>query len=340
MMEYEALEYEDRLLIHTALAETTARHITANENLFAARPFSPAANPSQLLETTHLYPVPATFDDVGDELGIRTLARVAAGNLDEAIRQELRRQKAFISLAEHNRREGKHLFNLTTHQKMIDVADYDAVWTEFTEHDHWQDDSGIGISRGVTTIEAFGMAASEVAQKIGHVFLSFPRTGTIMRLAETFKERQAERLRENPQARIIDIDALIETNNRNMRGEIREWLGISPSSRIHRLGRHATGRYFNWAIEGATTQVEYGDDHRPERIQLGKVAKGVVDVLKHGYSVPIVLWDQDEPIVELGEVTEVKSMADVTKIQEWQRATLARRLNLPDEAVTIEQEAA
>jgi hypothetical protein len=325
------------LLIHNALAETTARHIVANEGLFAARPFSPAANPSQLLETTHLYPVPATFEDVGDELGIRSLARVASGNLDQAVRTELGRQRSFISLAEHNRREGKHLFNLTTHQKMIDVAIYDEVWAEATEHEHWQEDSGIGISRGVTTIEAFGMAASEVAQKIGHVFMSFPRTRTIMNLVKEFKERQVERLKQDPDAHYIDIEQLIGTSNRDMRGEIREWLGVNPSSRIHRLGRHAAGRYFNWAIEGATTLVEYGDNHRPNRIQLGKVAKGVVDVLKHGYSLPIVLWDQDDPIVEHGEATEVKNMADVAKIQEWQRATLALRLNLPDEAVTVEE---
>lgn len=337
--DYNRLRYDDRELIHNALASTTVKHIANSNGLFAPRAFEPAANESQMLEITHLPPAPAKFD--GD-FGINQLADIANGRLHQATQEELKRQRAFVSAAELRRREGHHQFHLTTHQTLPDVAIYAASWAEATSinHDNWQDDNGLGISRGITTVEAFGMTAAEVVKKIGHVFMSFPRTHTIEELVEEFKMLQLKRLEENSDADEVDIDSLISTNNRDMRGEIRAWLGIDATRRVQRIGRHAIGRYFNWAIEGATTRVRLGDNHKPEAIQLGKVSKGITDVLKHGYSQPIVLWDQDDPIVELGELTIVRTKDDVDRVQEWQRSTLAKRLGLPDDAVTIEALAA
>jgi len=331
---YTELTYDDRLSIHEALAETTVKHIESSGGLFSPMLFDAAASPSQLLETTHLYPAPAKFDG---PLGINQLSDIAAKNMHHAIVDELKRQRPLVSMSELHRKEGRHQFHLTTHQKMIDVAEFAVSWAEATQHDNWQENNGIGISRGVTTIEAFGMAASEVAQKAGHVFMSFPRTRTIMNLTETFKANQKLRQQLDPDAKQIDLESLIETNNKNMRTNIREWLGVDPSSRVHRLGRHATGKYFNWAISGATDLVQLGDDHRPESIRLGKVSRGVTDVLKHGLALPIVLWDRDDPIVEIGEVTVVKNQSDIDKVQEWQRSTLAYRLGLSNESVTVEK---
>ena len=45
--DYSSLTYDDRVLIHNALAATTVRHILANEGLFRPIDFDTAANPSQ-----------------------------------------------------------------------------------------------------------------------------------------------------------------------------------------------------------------------------------------------------------------------------------------------------
>ena len=324
--DYDSLSYQNRSDIHSALAETTIKHISGSDGLFAAIPFDVAANPSQRIEVTHLTPAPTTFEEID------ILSSVASARLYPAIKEALSKQKAFVSMAEQRRREGKHLFNVTTHQQMIDIALYDAAWATATEHDKWERDSGLIISRGVTTVQAFGMAASEVTQKIGHTFLSFPRTRTIMDLTEKFKQEQLTRGSSNA----VDIDHLINSNNHRMRGEIKEWLEISPQSIARRLGRHAMGRYLNVAYTGSTDKVILGDDHKPESIILGKVSSGIADILKHGLVVPIVLWDRDDPIVEIGEATEVTDKKGLDKIQEWQRKTLAQKLGLRDEAVTVE----
>lgn len=328
--DYDSLSYQNRSDIHSALAETTIKHITGSDGLFAAIPFDVAANPSQRIEVTHLSPAPTTFEEID------ILSSVASARLYPAIKEALAKQRAFTSMAEQRRKEGKHLFNVTTHQQMIDIALYDAAWAAATEHDKWERDSGLIISRGVTTVQAFGMAASEVTQKIGHTFLSFPRTRTIMDLTEKFKEEQRARTPGHTESGAVDIDQLINSNNHRMRSDIKEWLEVNPQSIAKRLGRHAMGRYLNVAYTGSTDKVVFGDDHKPESIRLGKVSSGISDILRHGLVVPIVLWDRDDPIVEIGEATEVSDKKGLDKIQEWQRKTLAAKLGLRDEAVTIE----
>jgi len=328
--DYESLNYQDRKDIHDALAETTLKHISSSDGLFTAVPFDVAANPSQRIESTHLSPAPTTFEEID------LLASVASPRLYPAIKEALEKQKAFTSVAEQRRKEGKHLFSLTTHQQMVDIALYDAAWVGATQHDKWERDNGLIISRGVTTVQAFGIAASEVTQKLGNVFLSFPRTKTIMELTDSFKKTQAEKKAQHLAAPTIDIDELIKANNHKMRSEIKEWLEVSPHQLARRMGRHALGRYLHVAFTGSTDKVTYGDNHEPERIVMGKVSNGTADIIKHGLVVPIVLWDRDDPIVEIGEVLEVTDRTGLQKVQEWQRSTLAKKLGLPDTAVVTE----
>jgi len=329
--DYESLNYQDRKDIHDALAETTLKHISGSDGLFTPVPFDVAANPSQRVEHTRLSPAPTTFEEID------ILSSVASPRLYPAIKEALDKQKSFVSIAEQRRKEGKHLFSLTTHQQMVDIALYDAAWVGATKHDKWEKDNGLIISRGVTTVQAFGMAASEVTQKLGNVFLSFPRTKTIMNLSDSFKKTQEEKRAQNLASPTIDIDQLITTNNHRMRNEIKEWLEVSPHQLARRLGRHALGRYLHVAFTGSTDKVTYSDNHAPERIIMGKVANGTADIVKHGLVVPIVLWDQDDPIVEIGAVMEVSDRRGLEKVQEWQRSTLAKKLGIPDSAVTVEQ---
>jgi hypothetical protein len=51
---------------------------------------------------------------------------------------------------------------------------------------------------------------------------------------------------------------------------------------------------------------------------------------------PATIWDDsNRQVLELGELTEVKTVGDIQRVQEWQRQTLATALELPDDTVTI-----
>ena len=134
--DYESLNYQDRKDIHDALAETTLKHISGSDGLFTAVPFDVAANPSQRVEHTRLSPAPTTFEEID------ILSSVASPRLYPAIKEALDKQKSFVSIAEQRRKEGKHLFSLTTHQQMVDIALYDAAWVGATKHDKWEKDNG------------------------------------------------------------------------------------------------------------------------------------------------------------------------------------------------------
>jgi hypothetical protein len=298
--------------IHDALAETTLKHIMRSEGLFSAMPFDPAASPSQMLEAVHLPPAPASFDDTEGVLGIRTLASVAGPNLYPLVQDTLREQRAFMSAARLMLDQHTNIFPVTNHGNIADVAIWSAGWAEALEAEQWQDQNGLVISRGVTTINAFDMAASEVVQKIGHVFMSFPRTETIARLG-------------------FD-DSLVDTNNRAMRSEVSTWL---QEALVHKFRRNALGKILHIAWSGKTDVVEYGDDQQPERIVMGPVSKGTLDIVKRGFVLPVTIWDGDEPILELGELTKVETAEDIARVQAWQCSTLAKRLSLPREAVSV-----
>ncbi len=306
--DYEKLSYEDRRSIHDALAETTLKHISASDGLFSSLDFDPAAHPSQILETTHLAPVPVAEGEPA------SLAATARHDLFHHTRDVLARQAGFTSAArvllDHH---GVNIFPVTNHGTIEDIAIWSAAWLEHLDQDTWQDQNGLVISRGVTTIGAFGMAASEVVEKGGHVFMSFPRTETIERLG---------------------FDAsLIDTNNRTMRREVHAWLG---EDLLHKVLRHKLGKTLNIAWSGKTDAVQYGDDHKPDRVSMGKVGNGTLDIVKRGLVLPIVMWDGGEPFVEIGELTKVETAKDARKVQEWQRGTLAKALGLSIDAVEVE----
>lgn len=331
--DYEQLRYEDRTQIHNALAETTVKHITASEGLFRPMPFDPAASPSQLLETVHLPPVPTTFDEVNG------IATVAGPNFYPFICDRLQKQRAFFSAARLLMSKGENITAVTPHGTIADVGYWQAGWVNEIEQEDWQERNGLIISRGVTTIEAFGMAASEVVQKAGHVFLSFPRTKTVTDLAQRFNDSHSSSAHSRP---AININRLIDTNNHRMRDEVQHFLGtdiiglMTKGERARLIGKRLLGKTLHMAWSGKTDRVEMGDNHRPSKIELGKIARGTIDVIKHGLVLPVVLWDSDDPILEIGELTKVRSENDAIKVQQWQRTTLAHKLGLPEDAVTLE----
>lgn len=316
--DYTTLTFAERQDIHNALSETTLKHIVSSGGLFEAMPFDPAASPSQVLETVDLAPVPATFEDTDEGLkqgvfGIHTMATVAGPNLYPLVQETFRKQRALMSAVRLLMHKHTHIFPVTNHANIADVAIWSAGWAEALDQGHWQDQNGLVISRGVTTIKAFNMAASEVVQKIGHVFMSFPRTETIERLG--FDE------------------SLINTNNRRMRAEVNDWLG---KVLVHKVSRNRLGRSLHMAWSGKTDTVSYGDNQKPEAIRMGKVSTGTLDIIKRGLVLPVAIWDGDEPVLEIGELTKVKKMADVHKLQQWQARTLADTLGLDEAAVTFE----
>jgi hypothetical protein len=297
---FEDMTFGDREYIHRALAETTIKHIDRNNGLFSALTFDPAANPSQMLETVHLEPAPSTVAEADG------LATFASPDFYPFIRERMAAQKPFMSAIRALLKDGTHIFPVTTHGRIIDVALWDVASITQLGMEDYQRRNGLIISRGVTTIGAFGMAASEVVQKAGNVFLSFPRTKTIDG---------------------IDIDqGLIRANNRRMRREIHSWLG---------LGMKKDGKMLHIAWSGKTDDIALDDAGRPEKVVLGKVFEGTVDIVKRGLVLPIVMHDGVDPVFEIGELTPVKNTHDIERVQEWQRSTLAHALNLPAEAVQV-----
>lgn len=311
--DYNSLTYENRQNVHDALAETTMKHIAQAPGLFTPLGFDPAASPSQMLETVHLRPAPASFEDTKDVFGIRTIATVAAPNLYPLVQETFSRQRAFISAARVILDNHTHIFPVTNHGNIADVAIWSAGWAEALEGDHWQDQNGLIISRGVTTIEAFDMAASEVVQKIGHVFMSFPRTETIDKL---------------------NMDkSLVDTNNFQMRAEVARWL---REARRHRILNTVIGKSLHSAWSGKTDSVSYGDDHRLKSITMGAVSAGTIDIVKNGLVLPVAIWDGENPVLEIGELTKVENRSDVKRVQQWQSDTLASALGLRRDAVTVQ----
>lgn len=305
--DYSTLTIQQRTDIHNALASTTVKHIDMSGELFKPMKFDLARSPSQELETVHLEPALTTKDETA------TLAHIAAPTFSPYIKEELSKQRAFMSAARILLNNGENIIPVTNHGFIADVALFSEAWAQQLEDEHWQDQNGLVISRGVTTIQAFDMAASEVVRKIGHVFMSFPRTRTISALG-------------------FD-DKLVDTNNERMRAEASKWLG---ERLIHRIGKHDIGKSLHIAWSGKTDEAIYGDNHQPERIKMAKITKGTIDLIKKAYILPVVLWDGDEQIMELGELTRVKTIDDTMRVQKWQANTLAARLNLPEQNVTVE----
>lgn len=304
--DYNTLTLEDRGNIHHALAETTVKHIDASGGFFKPMEFDLAASPSQRLEVVHLEPALTTKDEVA------LFAKLAAPEFSSFIKDELDKQHAFMGAARLLLSEGYNIYPVTNHGFISDVALWSEAWAQQLEDEHWQEQNGLVISRGVTTIQAFDMAASEVVQKIGHVFMSFPRTQTITNLG--FDEK------------------LVDTNNSRMRAETGKWLG---ERLIHRIRHKDIGKSLHVAWSGKTDQVTYDDSHKPDSVNMSPVTPGTAKLLKRGFVLPVVLWDGDEKVLELGELTEVKNVKDALKVQYWQAETLAKALNVSEDNVTV-----
>jgi hypothetical protein len=306
------LSYPEREAIHNALAATTVKHITKGDGLFSPMSFDPARGSSLMLETVHLQPTLSTIQEVRD------LANIAGPKVAYASREVLRCQPAFVGAVRRKLNEDREniIFATAPHVNIADVAVWQSAWVEAIGGEDWQDRNGLAISRGITTIEVFGMPASEVITKEGHGFLSFPRTSTIGGL---------------------EIDKnLIDTNNRRMRDEVKDWMGVGLT---HLLRPARPGKSFHTSWEGKTMDVRYGDNGKPESLKFGRISDGTIDLVKNGVLVPVTIWESDdEAMVVIGDMTEVKNRRDVYRVQNWQRETLAHILGISTSKISIEGE--
>lgn len=295
--------------VHDELAASTVKHIAANGDLFEPLPFDPRTYKSQQLEVVQLPPSPTNRDE------IESLANMAAQPLFAAIKSALKKQTEPRDNALAALRQGEHVFPVTTHSTLVDVAIWSAAWSDFLEGadpDHWQEHNGLVISRGITTIGVFDMSASEILQKGGHVFMSFPRTETISNL-------------ELP-------ESIIASNNSRMRQRVHGWIGQRAVSRT------LLGRNLNMAWSGKTDVIDYDDDHTPEQITLGGVNKRTIDIVRRGWVLPVALWADDErQEVVLGDLTKVETVLAAQRVQRWQGDALAAILGMPADAVQIEK---
>lgn len=323
---YETLTEEDRRIIHDDLTATAIRHITAAPGLFEPMPFNPQVSESQRLEKVHLDPTETSFDEID------TLGRIAGGAFYDFVQAKTGKLTSFFDVMRSEMEDGENIFPVTPHGNIADIAFWQTGWVKNIGQDDWQERNADAISRGVTAIKALDMAASEVVQKLGHVFLSFPRTPTTEQLAKRMKKEAA--IGNRP---VVDIDSLIDTNNVRMVREARAWLDTDTA---HEIGRKAVSKTFHLAWSGKTDKVRWGDNHKPESIELGEVSKGTIKLVKNGLVLPIAIWYGEEPVLEVGELTKVSNAEDVIRVQKWQAKTLAEQLNLPESVVTLETLAA
>ncbi len=321
--DYESLTYESRAMIHDALSETTMKHIDASNGLFSPLGFDISKHPSQKLETVHLEPAPTTAEEV------EFLASAAAPKLYPFIVDEVNQSSTPISAMRDYLQAGESVHILVSpHTKMDDLPELAVGIGTKMDEDHWQDQNGEIISRGVSTIGIFAdkpelaMAASEIIQKAGHVFMSFPRTESIGRVSQSLADKGID----------IDVGQLISTNNNRMKDEINQWKGRRL---FHKIGRQALGKSLMIAVEGATPKIEYSYG-KIDSIKLNVVARGTLDLVKGDYVLPVVLWsDTENPILRFGPIQRITTMEALENIHHWQATTLARDLGLASSKVHI-----
>ena len=317
--DHETLTYEARLEIHDALAETTLKHINGNRDLFSPLEFNPAAYVSQRLEEVHLPPAPVGENEADG------LARIAApelypfmvDELDQSEGEVLRSMRLYLENGEN-----VHVV-IAPHLQIDDLPEFSVALGRHMGPKHWQKQNGEIISRGVTTIGAFGMAASEVVEKAGHVFLSFPRTDSIEKVKQTLKQKGID----------LDIDLLIETNNRRMRKEIMAW---KKKHIIREIGQKALGKSLQLAWEGSTPHITY-ENGDITSITVNGIHRGTYRLIKGDRVLPVVLWsDPENPRLKLGPISRIHDERSVADIHKWQCHTLARELGLPANQVRIQ----
>lgn len=305
---------DDREYIHDEMAVTTLKHITASDGLFEPLPYAPHVYPSQQLETVRLQPTPTCRGD------IEFLAAMAGPLLFPAIQEALAQQTDIRDHALKLLRQGEHVFPVTNHAQLADIAIWSGAWSAYLEEaepTHWQDHNGLVIARGVTTIGVHDprtekpAAASELIREGGHVFMSFPRTQTTDSLD-------------------LPVD-IVSENNGHMRWQVHRWLDqrSEPSSAL-------AGRNLNMAWSGRTDTIDYGGNHQPKHFTLGSVNSRTVSILSRGWVLPIVLWADDErQQAVLGDITRVEPVQVANRVQRWQGDTLASILGIKPDAVAI-----
>lgn len=325
------LSYEQQRSIHNALAESTIGHIGKNQGLFEKLEFDSVANPSQDLRNVFLPSVTTSPEEVDD------LAKLASPRLYPFLKEEFLVQGALMSILRKKRSENTakgHVFPVNTHQLMPDIALVE-VATSIVEHElfdtPWHDivnSNGLIISRGVTTLQAFGLAASEVVQKVSSVFLSFPRTETMRKIINETK------LPGN-----ISFDDIVDYNNNRMKSELMTWLPAGYANLTEIMTIHPEARKRTFVAWSGTTDNVIGEDpYNPEQISIEQANYGILEPLKHGVILPMVTWDRGpdrDPILITGEIRNVRNKTDVDEVQEWQRLRLAKALGLDDDKVTI-----
>ncbi len=328
------LSYEQQRGIHNSLATTTLKHVASNGSLFGELDFDPVANPSQDLRNVHLPAVPTTPKEADD------LATIANPRLYPYMRDVLKTQGLMIGELRKMRDEAgsrDHVGIVSTHQTMPDIAIVEVAFS-VAEHElydtNWPtiiNNNGLIISRGVGTLQAFGLAASEVAQKAGDVFMSFPRT-------ETIEELKLQEELDLPEG--LTLQDIIDDNNLRMRKELQEWSPYGPPSVrdiLTAYGQLPSKKRTYIAWSGSTDKTE-GDPFNPERVVLERAHGAIISHLKHGSTLPTVVWDRGEerePIFITGELTTIRKDEDIERVQEWQRHTLARALGIDDSHVSI-----
>lgn len=331
--DYETLDRGVREDIHNAFAASTLRHISAAPEWFSAALYAPEANESQLLETVRLGPVPSSLVEIDD------LAKGAGSKFDfyEIIKDEAGKQSWYFDMCRENYLEdGQNLFVVSPHDNIADIAFEQVVWEHMIGYDDndWQEENGLAISRGITTVNALGEVATELLRKLGPVFLSFQRTETMKAVEEKYRKIAEEQGKEP-----IDFELLMKTNNRTLRGEVKEWMGMTAVGALQRHFGNRKGRTYHQAWTGKTGVVKRDEHGKPVALVFGEVADGVLDLVGHGHVVPNVTLYDEKPLIKYAEPTKVRSKKDVLRVQGWQARVMADHLELPDSAITLEMAA-
>lgn len=323
------LDHQQNNMIYEALASSTINHLEAEGSFFERLAFDPVTNQSQNLSTIYLPAVPTTVEQAED------LITKASPRLYPYLKERFTLQEDYIS--ELSKKRSNYLYrgnviHLNTHQSIEDVIALLAA-RSVVEHEArqipWREIVGNNftiLSRGVSTLGAFGFPAPEAVTLGGHVYLSFPRTETILKLAQTLD------LPGN-----ITIEEIIEENNSRLREHLSDFMPGLTDIDTDTLPHPIAKRVGYIATSGTTDKVE-GDKYSPEEITLQEASPALAKSVAGATIAPVVTWDRGEdkePLLITGEFTTIRKYIDLQRVQEWHRKTLAKNLGIKDDKVTI-----
>lgn len=325
------LSFEMQGKIHEALAETTTKFL-GDDSVLNALEHDPLNHPSQSLDIVQLSAIPT------DPKTAEELITLASPRLFPYLKDQfLERENHTRQLHKINNRytASGNVVHLNIHQTIEDIIAL-MVARSLATYELVEDISWHGIvrnnftmiSRGIATLSAFGYAAPEAVRQGGEVFLSFPRSDTITKLAKEIVLPEG-----------VTMDKIIDDNNERVRQAIDDFMPGVRDIEATPLPHPVQKRNGYIATSGSTDLVE-GDPERPDHISLLAASPALVKTLGGASVAPTVTWDRGkdkEPILITGELTTLKKVSDLQRVQEWHRSTLARALGIPDDAVTIRQ---